>query len=152
MITLTIIPFALGAVGAVWDILHRRIPNWLCALFALACGARLFMFDGWEALGSGGLHALVALVVGMLLFRMGWFGGGDAKFYTAAALGTPLATAVDLLFWTAMAGLGLVVVYGLMRLFVRKRDKEKAKKLGILPYGVAIFIGYASTVVPGLIA
>jgi prepilin peptidase CpaA len=150
VIALTIIPLALGAVGAVWDILQRRIPNWLCAIFALACATRLAWLDGWEALGSGGLHALIALAIGMVLFRFGWFGGGDAKFYSAAALGTPLAGAVDLLFWTAMGGLVLVVVFGLLRLAIRKRDKEKAKKLAILPYGVAISIGYTVSVIPSL--
>jgi len=146
VIALTIIALALGAVGAVWDILHRRIPNWLCAIFAFACATRLVWIDGWEALGSGGLHAVLALIVGMLLFRLGWFGGGDAKFYTAAALGTPLGSAIGLLFWTAIGGLGLVVVFGMLRLISRTRDKDRAKRLAILPYGVAISIGFAVTV------
>jgi len=35
---------------------------------------------GWTTLGGQLLHAAIALGIGMILFRFGLFGGGDASF------------------------------------------------------------------------
>jgi prepilin peptidase CpaA len=131
----------LAAAGAFLDIRTRRLPNWLCAGLAVLAAAGLALSQGSDALPSAGLHALIALVAGMLLFRAGMIGGGDAKFYAAAACGIPLSQALPLLGWTSAAGL----VLWLAMLTARSIAKRSlALKGWDLPYGVAIFAGFAA--------
>jgi prepilin peptidase CpaA len=135
---------ALAAAGAAWDIGLRRIPNWLCLALALAA-----LGYAWVATGAGGLgwsaaHAGIALVVGILLFALGAIGGGDAKFYAAAALAVPLQGGLALLGWTSAAGLVLLVVMIVgNRLFARTRQSLQQLRKMEVPYGVAIAAGFA---------
>lgn len=83
---LAVFPAAMFA-AAVCDGATMRIPNWLTGSLALAfpvaaAGTSL-------PLEQVGIHALVgglALVVGMVLFALGWVGGGDAKLFAATML------------------------------------------------------------------
>ncbi len=133
-----------AATGAVWDIRSRRIPNALCAVLAVASLASLILSQGMDAAGWGLLHGAIALVIGMVLFRFGMVGGGDAKFYAAAALGIPFSEALPMLFWTSIGGAFLLLV--LLVLFAVKRRVGPRDKKGrvMVPYGVAIFIGFVA--------
>jgi len=135
---------ALAALGAVLDIKERRLPNWLCAALFLAAGAGLAFTHGWQMLPWGLLHAAVALVIGMGLFALGAIGGGDAKFYAAAAFSlpaVPLSGPVAFLGWTSLAGLAVLAA---MMVWRRTRSREESRRLfkswGV-PYGVAIAAG-----------
>ncbi|MDZ4306990.1 A24 family peptidase [Allopontixanthobacter sp.] len=135
-----------AAIGAIWDIRSRRIPNVLCAVLAVAALASLVLSQGIETAGWGFLHGLIALLAGMLLFRLGMIGGGDAKFYAAAALGIPLSEALPMLFWTSIGGLGLLLALMVTFAFKRRLDGPRDKKGRVMvPYGVAIFIGFVVT-------
>lgn len=131
------------AYGAYSDIRWRRLPNWL-ALAALVLGL-VFAFStgGLSALGWHGAHMAIALIVGMGLFAIGAFGGGDAKFYAGVAAYFSLGDAVQLLLWVSLAGLVTMIAwFALIRLPLlaeRKREGDFAK----FPYGVAIAIGAA---------
>jgi len=135
-----------AAAGAVWDVRSRRIPNVLCAVLAIASLASLILSQGIGLAGWGMLHGAAALVVGMVLFRLGMVGGGDAKFYAAAALGIPFGDALTMLFWTSIGGglllFILMAVYAFGRKVAGPRDR---KGRVMLPYGVAIFIGFAAS-------
>ena len=63
-------------VGAWLDMASRRLPNWLCLATALAGLAMAFVEGGAAAVPSPAIHAALALIVGMVLFRFGWIGGG----------------------------------------------------------------------------
>jgi prepilin peptidase CpaA len=145
--TIALLPAALlAAAGAYLDIRHRRLPNWLCAALALAAATGLALWAGADALPWAMLHAAMALVVGMLLFAAGLIGGGDAKFYAAAALSvpaSPLAGPLGMLGWTSAAGLVLLIGMAIGR-----------RMLGVpgsfmkgwqVPYGVAIASGFLLT-------
>jgi prepilin peptidase CpaA len=134
---------AVAGLGALLDLKDRRLPNWLCAALAVAAAAGLAYSAGPEILGWAFVHALLALAVGMVLFRFGAIGGGDAKFYSAAACAVPLSQALPLLGWTSVVGLGLIIVMLVMR--AAKRGGKDALKLRgwSVPYGVAIFGGFA---------
>lgn len=148
MIAGLVLAFAVlvAAAGAVWDILSRRIPNALCAVLAAASFASLVLSQGSGMAGWGLLHGLVALITGMVLFRLGMIGGGDAKFYAAAALGIPFSEALPMLFWTSIGGAGLLLI--LMATFALKRriggPRDKKGRV-MVPYGVAIFVGFVVT-------
>ena len=78
---------ALLMLGAAYDVASYRIPNWLCASIAgaflpIAILADMSFFD----IGISALIGFLMLIVGMVLFALKWFGGGDAKMLAAAAL------------------------------------------------------------------
>jgi len=138
-------------VAAWTDLTQRRIPNWLCAITAVAGLVAAVALDfSWWNLGSHALHMVLALLGGMALFATGIFGGGDAKFYAAAAAWFPLGLAVLLLIDVALCGLVLLVLW-----FTWRRIKglpiRKTKGTGFdgLPYGIAIGAGAITTVFMG---
>lgn len=133
---------AIGAVGAVWDIGWRKLPNLLCLALAAAGLTAVWQVLGVAALPSSLAHAALALIAGMLLFRLGVIGGGDAKFYAAAACALPLGRALPFLGWTSVSGLALLLVMMATRLAMKK---PAAPKGWSVPYGVAIYGGLAIT-------
>ncbi|MDP3300196.1 MAG: prepilin peptidase, partial [Phenylobacterium sp.] len=78
---------ALLIVAALKDVTTYTIPNWISlalivAFFptALLLGLPLDVLGLHVGLGVG------ALVAGMVMFALGWIGGGDAKVFAASAL------------------------------------------------------------------
>jgi prepilin peptidase CpaA len=136
---------AVAGLGAILDIRDRRLPNWLCALLALCAIGGLVVLQGVSAVPQSLLHAAIALLVGMLLFRAGMIGAGDAKFYSAAAAGLPLAKALPFLGWTSVVGLVLLLAMVAWRV-VRPAERKGSLLNGwSVPYGVAIAGGFALT-------
>lgn len=137
-----------AGLAAHWDVRHRTIPNWLC-LATGACGLLLaaIPFDANQWLMHTA-HLLAALAIGMGLFALHWWGGGDAKFYAAVAGWFPLAGFFQLIFWISIAG--LVLVLGDL---ARRKGKllARARAANALPYGVAIAAGMIATVVNRII-
>ena len=148
LLLLAVFP-ALVIVGALSDVTTMTIPNRLSlaliVLFfpcALIAGLPLATV-GW-CVGVG----LVALVVGMVLFALRVFGGGDAKMIAAAALWLGVEAAPTFVLWTAITG-GLFAA----ALLVARRQavpyvgnapgwvgRLLAPK-GDIPYGVGICLG-----------
>lgn len=125
-----------GLAAAAYDIRFRRIPNWLNLFIFLAGCIAIFVDpysqEAWEHLG----HFVIALVAAMALFRLGLWGGGDAKFYAAVAVWFPLSKALMLALSVALVGALLVIVIAATSTGKRRKDLFEA-----LPYGVAIAIG-----------
>lgn len=131
---------AILCAAAAWlDLTRRRIPNWLCGLTAVGGLAAAAALGGLGGLGSHALHMLIGLAGGMALFALGGFGGGDAKFYAAAAAWFGLGQALTLLLSVALSGLVLLILW-----FSYRRARgiplrpRKNGPLDGLPYGVAI--------------
>jgi prepilin peptidase CpaA len=140
---------ALALFGAFVDVRERRLPNWLCAALALAGGAGLAISQGPALLPWGLLHAVIALAAGMALFGIGAIGGGDAKFYAAAALAVPASPVTGplaLLGWTSVAGLLLLVAMVVGRRGLRRSGAGGALKGWTVPYGVAVAGGLWLTI------
>ena len=73
--------------AALRDVTSYTIPNWISLalaagfpLAALALGLPLSVIGVNLAVGAA------ALVAGMVMFSLGWIGGGDAKLFAAAGL------------------------------------------------------------------
>ena len=137
---------SIAAVTGGWlDVTSRRLPNWLCvATFAAGLG---FMA---AELGPGAAawalaHAMIALLLGMLLFRFDMIGAGDAKFYAACAAWFHLQHALALLVSVSLAGLILVFGWFGYRRFRRIRDDAEKGRFGMVPYGFAIAAGAVLT-------
>jgi prepilin peptidase CpaA len=125
--------------GAFTDMRALRIPNIIPGLLILLFIA-IHSYAGFTAvIWPNLLHFLVALAIGMLLFHIRWIGGGDAKFYAAAALWFDWKGAVALIFLTSVAGLLLAIIL----ILARKAGLRKsvAKEDRRIPYGVAIAAG-----------
>jgi len=75
----------------------------------------------------------------MGLFRIGFVGGGDAKFYAALAIAFPIGVALPFLGWTSLVGLLLVLAMITFRII---RKTAMGHEIGVLkfsvPYGIAI--------------
>lgn len=85
-ITVYLFP-ALLMLGAAYDVASYRIPNWLSAAMAGAFVPVAILADmSFSDIGLSALLGLLMLMVGMVLFALKWFGGGDAKMLAAAAL------------------------------------------------------------------
>lgn len=142
--TLWLLPAAaIAAAGAFLDIRDMRLPNWLCAALAVAAAAGLALSQGTAPLPGALLHAVIALLAGMLLFRLGAIGGGDAKFYAAAALAipaSPVTGPLALLGWTSAAGLVLLIAMATGRRMLGRPGG--LLKGWAVPYGVAIAAGF----------
>lgn len=143
---------ALLVLAAIQDAVSMRISNLfsiaVVALFGLWIVVHGFPDNGWE----NGVHFAIALVVGMGLFAMGWFGGGDAKLYASCALWFDFASSIVLLFSISMAGLILMLAMLVTRRFRKKRvhpnpfEDENVRKTMQMPYGVAIAAGTILTI------
>lgn len=139
---------ALAVVGAVWDVRTRRIPNWLVGIMAVCSIVATYASGGFDLLGSTGIHAGAALLIGMALFALKAIGAGDAKFYTAAALAVPLDRAWVMFGWVVMAGLVLLIF---LMIFYRglKIVTDGKKRSWTLPYGLPICIGFLAAALIG---
>ena len=77
----------------------------------------------WFRYHEPGLHFAVfaaALVAGMVMFALGWIGGGDAKLFAAAALWLGWPACFSYAAFTALAGGGLALaLMGLRSAWVR---------------------------------
>jgi prepilin peptidase CpaA len=128
------------------DTFQRRISNWLCLLTAAAGFAVAAVTAGVPEMGSHALHAAVALVTGMVLFRFGMIGGGDAKFYTACAAWFAWGDAPRLLLAVSLAGLVLFLGWFTIRRIMRKPIRARSEShFDKLPYGIAIAAGAVVT-------
>jgi prepilin peptidase CpaA len=144
---------ALVILGGTRDLVSYRIPNWISlALIAGFAVAALLAFAAGLAPRELGLDVAVgvaALVAGMVMFSLGWIGGGDAKLFAAAALWIGTPGAATYLAVTALAGGALAIVLLSLRQplarplvlagpawFVRLAEPGES-----VPYGVAIAVG-----------
>ena len=144
---------ALLLVAAVYDLWRLRIPNPVSAgLVVLVLMAALpgLLETAWLGhLGAGGLM----LVLGALLFRFRLMGGGDVKLLAATSLWVGFDLLLYHLFFTALIGVGLLLVLSVLRRLLRPalvavppghawmpRFLESGKAV---PYGVAIAISAA---------
>ncbi len=152
-VLLFVFPFAM-AFAAVTDLLTMRIPN----LLTLGTAAAFLVVAplvglGWQEMLMHLAAGAAMLLVGMLLFSLGWAGGGDAKLLAAASLWFGFEPLVLFLGYVAIFGGALAIAI----LAYRRAPagalplpdwaaRLHAKGEG-MPYGVAIAAG-ALTIYP----
>ncbi|HKR89086.1 MAG TPA: prepilin peptidase, partial [Phenylobacterium sp.] len=130
-----------------------RIPNWISLAlmtgFLAAAAASLAAGTPASALGLNLAVGAAGLVAGVVMFALGWIGGGDAKLFAAAALWIGWPGAMTFLAVTGLAGGGLaLLLLGLRSPVLRPmvlagpawftRLAEPGENV---PYGVAIAVG-----------
>lgn len=128
-------------IGAISDIRQRRLPNWL-ALILLVFGLTFaFVTGDLATTGWHAAHALIALLVGMALFAIGAFGGGDAKFYAGTAAYFPLSAGLNLLLWVSIIGFLAIVFWMIAKRLPPFSSKVREGDFAKFPYGLAIAMG-----------
>ena len=133
------------AIAAWLDARSRKLPNWLAGAILLVGIIQIAFLGDWANIGWHFAHGGIALVIGMILFAIGWVGGGDAKTYAALAVSFPLAHALPLLGTVSIAMLILAVFWIAVHRWKRRRagqSKPKSKDdFAKIPLGVAIAAG-----------
>lgn len=150
---LFVFPFAM-AFAAAMDLLTMTIPNrlslGLCAAFLVVAPVAGL---GWQEVLSHVAAGSCMLIAGLVLFSLGWVGGGDAKLLAVASLWLGFEPLVLFLGYVAIFGGALAVVILAYRSVpagalplpawaARLHAKGEA-----MPYGVAIAAG-ALTIYP----
>ncbi len=145
---LTVLPGAV-ALAAALDLFTLKIPNRLSAVMVLAFLplALLAGLGPWELLDHVGA-GLIGLLLGVLLFIPGWFGGGDAKLMAAIALWIGLDNLFPYVLYVALAGGFIATLFSLVRSVPLPRaflGEAWALRLhspdGGIPYGIALAAG-----------
>jgi prepilin peptidase CpaA len=146
---------AILMASAYCDVRMRRIPNTLTYSLAVLGVAQLILIGDPSATGWTIASGAGVLVVGFLLFWGGFFGGGDAKLLTGAAL---LIGSRDLLgfLWLVslcamIALLAIMIEYDLGRWLRRVMRPAAVRRVAdegpaaeprpTAPYGIAIAMG-----------
>ncbi len=134
--------------GMLWDALRLRIPHTVCLVI-------LFLMPVWGLLQPADVpwlgHLLgfvVTFVVGLILWRLRWFGGGDVKFLSAIALWFGIRDLGFFLVAVSLLGAILAILLLLLRAacgaLPRRGADGTARTVPLLqkgdpvPYGIAI--------------
>ena len=146
---------ALLAAAAVVDLIDYRIPNGLVLLligsFLVAAALQPTGFDWISHFAAGAL----CLAGGMVLYLLGQMGAGDVKLIAAVALWGGLNALVALMFFTALAGVLLMLLILSARSLASGETRFSIVEAGGrlprilrrgegIPYGAAIAIGSVS--------
>ena len=124
-----------------WDMKAYIIPNWINAVILLAFIPAAYFMKIYP------VNPLIAFAVvlgfGLLIYAVGFMGGGDVKLIAVLSLWTGLSTAtITFIAYTAMLGGVLMIFLWLSRIIVRlfwKRNVPLLLTKGApAPYGVAI--------------
>ena len=148
--TVALIAFPmLVIVAAMRDMTSFTIPNWI-SLATVAAFAPVALLAGLSlpAVGLGlGLGA-AALVLGMIMFALGWIGGGDAKLMAACGVWLGWSAFLPFLVLTGAAGGALALALLALRkanFWLPLKMPTWMRRLATpgenVPYGVAIAAG-----------
>ena len=148
LILLWLLPGCLAFAAAV-DLLTMTIPNRIALLLLIAFLPAALLAGlavseiGWH-LASG----VSVLLIGMLMFFLGWCGGGDAKLLAAIGLWLGFDHLPDYLLFTAVAGGTLASLFSLLRsvplpglLLAEAWAVRLHRRDTGIPYGIALAAG-----------
>jgi prepilin peptidase CpaA len=138
MVTCEILLLGLLIVGAGFDIVKFRLPNWLTGTTALLALPWLMLsLPVWPDVGLHLAAGLLFMAIGILALRFDLMGGGDVKWLAALAVWVGLSLdLVRLLMLTGFAGGVLAGIMLLLGRFGVNYGLQNGKRH--LPYGVAI--------------
>lgn len=136
-------------VAAAWDVATYEIPDTLSVI--LVAGALIGLIAGGSGFGAIAAHGAAALLMfglGVVLFSLGLWGGGDVKFLAATSLWfgwsdlpayvltVSLAGGVLALAILALRRLPVPAAWAAVPWLLRLRGPDQP-----LPYGVALGMG-----------
>ena len=155
VLVLALLPLLLAAAAG-WDLASFTIPNFLqVALLAGFAVLAVALHLGASAIGLHLLAGLIGLLLGLVLFALGYVGGGDAKLFAVVLLWLGLKDLMPYTLVTTVRGgvltLGLLALRRLPLPAILARQswilRLHDSKAGV-PYGVALAAGVL-VVLPG---
>jgi prepilin peptidase CpaA len=138
--------------GMADDFRSRKVHNHLVlALFAVSVLASLYI-RGIEGSIFGASSMILALMVGVPLFMVGVWGGGDVKLFAVFAFSVDPTS----MFWTMIYSFIWGGLFGLVRAALQKqlltlvrntyklatRQRTQAQELHKIPYSFALLLGW----------
>ncbi len=127
-----------AGVGAIWDIRTMTIPNWLTMSALLGV-----VFFGYFFTDNERTVYVLTLILASLILWIPFFikilGGGDIKMLLVMAIASSIPQFLEILFLVAIAG-GLQAIFSALYFKIKKHSHPLKVPI---PYGVAIFVGYA---------
>lgn len=124
------------------------IPNWISlVLIASFFVVTPFVWQSWTVFGVHLLVGLTCFAFGIVMFALGWMGGGDAKLLAATSLWWVWADLFPYLIYTTFAGGALAIFLLIGRKYLpikflttdwmHRLFKDEKK----MPYGLALAFG-----------
>ena len=124
------------------------IPNWISlVLIAGFFVVTPFVWQSWAVFGVHLLVGLTCFAFGIVMFALGWMGGGDAKLLAATSLWWVWADLFPYLVYTTFAGGALAIFLLIGRKYLpvkflttdwmHRLFKDEKK----MPYGLALAFG-----------
>lgn len=109
--------FGCGLLGGIYDLLTKRIPNWITfSGLGLGMAAQVYQF-GWPGLMYSGAGIVVALLLFFPIYAFGYMGAGDVKLLMAVGAwlnGTSIA-------YVALGSILVGACYALIDILFRRR-------------------------------
>jgi prepilin peptidase CpaA len=138
-----IIPWAavicVCSAAAVWDVLYRRIPNYLTIPALLAGLLWAGATGGWEGSGQAFVASLLMGLPFVVMFVLALGGAGDAKLMAAVGAWLGVRDGLSALIWVVICG-GLI---GIVFALVRKRLPDVFRNLAGMASGLLVTVGFA---------
>ena len=137
----------ISAIGGIYDLKSRRIPNWLTfGTFIAALAFNIFHFNL-----SSILNCLLGFLVGILLliipYIFGGMGAGDVKLLGAIGSVVGFKNIISIFIYSAICGLFLGLIWIVARpehlkfLITTGQIFQAIDKKEKVPYGIAILLG-----------
>jgi prepilin peptidase CpaA len=115
--------FSVSGLAVFFDLSIRKIPNWVI-LIGLLSGLTLNGLQGASYLIASILGFLVAIVVLMLPFALGWLGAGDVKYFGVVGALLGISWLPRVFFYSALVAGSIAAGYVLTGFASTLRFKE----------------------------
>ncbi|MBL8830720.1 MAG: prepilin peptidase [Planctomycetaceae bacterium] len=113
MLPVAWIPLTLTFVAVIHDLRTREVPDWISVVVLVGGVIATALGSGAETWSSFVLATLVAAIIGFTLFALGGWGGADVKLLVALAGWLGLGGLLAVMFWMAIVGAALAILYRL---------------------------------------
>lgn len=157
-----------GAIGGIYDLRTRRIPNWL-TFPAMAFGFLVHgLLDGMHGISSAAMGGAVVLAVMLLVVLMRGMGMGDLKLMLATGIFAGIERCLWVVFFTVIINGVIAVVVALRKKYLKRAAMSSLRILGHgvvrpltphpvlnldnpdiyrFPFGVAVALGCIATLI-----
>lgn len=142
--------------GAVWtDLRARKVRNQLIVAGFVSALALILILRGWAGLIDSGLSLMTATAAILPLYILRVLGGGDVKLFIVVSMlftwEQVLLALMTSFIWGALLGIFQVMMKGQGKqlahnmLALAQRHKLSAESTHQIPYTVALFFGFATS-------
>ena len=152
-----LLPTLILLIGLIDDLYCRKFHNWLFLSILLFLFCCLLGLQGTDGLIKGFQGLAVAFAISLPLVLLGVMGAGDMKLLMVFAMATNASVAFHVMmmafFWGGLMGVLYALLSGKafslfnnLKFLLLYRIKPVSSSLHVIPYTVAIFMGWSTHV------